>query len=552
MPFLPARLTDRLLDWFDPVRIFRFLVRARSRWVLAWLVTLVSVVIALAVAWRWGNDPHRRDGNGGHASIDFAGQWLMARMLVEGRGRHLYHRNHLRAVLTANFPRSHEAPDQESSDAENLAGWLMGRDHKKAPDTIASLVAPLGCGDLLGLLVQFEVGTDPEQGLWREERLEPVLVPQIGGSLYPPVQALLWSPLALLAPPLAYRCMQVFTVALLFLGGWLIVQITEKRIWWPVAVFYLLIYPGYGPALNLGQNPMVSLVLLLLGWWLLTRQRPVLAGVAWGFLAFKPVWAVSFLLVPLLTRRWRMLFAMGTTGLALILVTLPLVGWQSWLDWLAVGQMGSRGYLLYENWVFLGRDLLSLSRRWLHQFDDGWNQNAEWRLPTYLGWSAWLVVLAITLVVAWWNRTRPVQLTGLGPCFVLLGAWFACLHFMYYDVLLTALPVILLFAQPGQYLELRFWRKQDQTWLEHHPECLPYYRPTLDDPIPPVPPGPEESKRRWVRNSFLLTFLTLFLTVPYVTTTWIDRSHHAPPFDTLGVVILWGWCGWQWTAYGPG
>jgi arabinofuranan 3-O-arabinosyltransferase len=54
--------------------------------------------------------------------------------------------------------------------------------------------------------------------------------------------------------------------------------------------------------------------------------------VVWGLLAFKPVWALAFFLVPLVTRRWRTCLAMAGTGAALALTTVPFVGWQCWLE----------------------------------------------------------------------------------------------------------------------------------------------------------------------------------------------------------------------------
>ena len=64
----------------------------------------------------------------------------------------------------------------------------------------------------------------------------------------------------------------------------------------------------------------------------------------WGLLAFKPVWAVAFLLVPLLTRRWRFAAGMVLCGGGLALATLPFTGIQPWLDWLKLGSIGAEGY----------------------------------------------------------------------------------------------------------------------------------------------------------------------------------------------------------------
>src|SRR5436190_16672404 len=85
--------TDRL----DPARLAAVLLRRRTRAVLAWVAALVTAGIALGYAWTFCNDPARADGNWGHANVDFAGQWVLGRLLLEGR--RLYDRGHLRAAL---------------------------------------------------------------------------------------------------------------------------------------------------------------------------------------------------------------------------------------------------------------------------------------------------------------------------------------------------------------------------------------------------------------------------------------------------------------------
>jgi arabinofuranan 3-O-arabinosyltransferase len=554
----PSTFGDRMLDLLDPLRWARALARPRPRYLLSWAAALAGLSIACFYALTWGNDPRRGDGNNAHTNIDFGGQWLMGRMVVAGRGPHLYHRNHLREVATAGFPREAEAPDQPVHDADALMDWTMGRDDPDAPATFASFLAPLAARDPLSASALLNAGTAPEDGLWTAERLKAVTTPRVGGALYPPVHALLWSPLSLLPPQQAYRTFQLLIVGLIFLTGWVIERLTTPgqqeevpgpgKVWWPLAILYLLSFPGCSAALNLGQNPMVSLALLVLGWWLLDRGRPYSAGVAWGFLAFKPVWAAAFLLVPLLTRRWRMAAAMCLTGAALILATLPFVGWRAWLDWIAVGRIGARGYVLYENWVFLSRDLVGLPHRWMLDFADGWATNPERTLPTVLGWTLWAAVLAGTVFLAWKKRREPAPLAGPGAAFVLLGAWLACYRFMYYDVLLAALPVILLFRGPGRYFAVRFLRACDREAMDRQPAWWDYYRPALKDPTPPpaaLLPG--AGKARWVYNPFPPTLLAYLIVVPFLA-AHLDHSHHFPPFSTLGLLALWGWCGWKWWA----
>src|SRR5205823_791271 len=117
--------------------------------------------------------------------------------------------------------------------------------------------------------------------------------PGVGGPLYPPIHGLLFYPLGLLAPATAYRTIQIINMLLTFGVGFLIRALTRGRIWASVATGFVMAFPGYDGSMCLGQNGLVSLALLVLGWLLLSRGRPWLGGVAWGLLAYKPVWAAA-------------------------------------------------------------------------------------------------------------------------------------------------------------------------------------------------------------------------------------------------------------------
>src|SRR5690349_2275794 len=119
-------------------RIEELLLKVLRHWlpyyVFAWVVAVVASATALHYAWHsfdnseTGN--HRTDGNGGHATIDFGGQYLMGRMLVTGNGRQLYDRHVQRAVLTPVYPDSDQDPpkgdEAQKSDVNNLMYWTMG------------------------------------------------------------------------------------------------------------------------------------------------------------------------------------------------------------------------------------------------------------------------------------------------------------------------------------------------------------------------------------------------------------------------------------------
>jgi hypothetical protein len=244
----------------------------------------------------------------------------------------------------------------------------------------------------------------------------------------------------------------------------------------------------------------------------MTRDRPVLGGVVWGLLAFKPVWAASFFLVPLLTRRWRVCAAMLATGAALALLTLPFVGVETWFDWLGVGRLATAHYNQDEPWIFLSRDLVGVPRRWLLHFDQTERATDPDRpLPRVLGLALWLSVVGATVAVALVRRRRPAAVAGPAAAFLLLGAWLSCYHFMYYDVLLAALPVCLLFTDPWRYLDFR---------------CF----------------------RRWAWNAVPPVALVLTIVFPYLC-IWLDPTHHYPPMDLFTLLALWAWCGWTWLRH---
>src|SRR5262249_13598842 len=159
---------------------------------------------------------------------------------------------------------------------------------------------------------------------------------------------------------------------------------------------------------GLGQNPPLTLNILVWGWLLVARGRPGWGGAVWGFLAFKPVWAVTFFLVPVLTRRWRMALAMLGTGTLLAALTLPFVGWHSWLDWLKVGREASQLYNTDQNWIECSRDLLGLARRWLLDFSVPPDEvDPHWLLTAAIGWGLLLFVLETTTRTAMMRWRRP-------------------------------------------------------------------------------------------------------------------------------------------------
>jgi hypothetical protein len=527
-------------------RFLRFSLRPGSRRALTWLALIICTGIAVMWALDCYDVADRRDGNHGHATIDFGGQWVMGRMLVTGNGRALYNRLALRRVLEEAYPRADSddprivklaasgtgaiaaadsvaagallaAAERVASatpltgkleadvgDAQRLLDWMIGEDRPEDSAILAGYLGPLAGSEPIGSAALMLCG----QEHWRE------IGPQRGGPLYPPVNSYYFAPLGLLPPRPAYRVMQAVNLVLIFAIAVLAQRISGGRVWWQVAAMLLMGCPGFSGALNLGQNALLSLFLLMLGWRQLQRGRDVRAGTTWGLLVFKPVWAAAFFLVPVLTRRWRMAAAMAATGMAVSALTLPVVGWHSWTEWLSVGARASDVYGMCETWIYLSRDLIGLPRRYLLSFtndyaapDDRWAARA-----TAIGLALWLTPLFVTIAAMIRRGPREARIsTGPQAAFVLFGAWLACYHFMYYDVLLAYLPCCLLYAEP---------------------------RRVARRVVNGMPPGTWLGLTRSAAATVLLISLSA---VPYFSTRW-DPTYHFPPWDTFCVVLLWLWC----------
>ena len=576
--------------------LWHFFIHRRTRYVFSWLFLLGlaggEMYFARTI---WDNrdtDPakNRPDGNDGHTSIDFGGQWLMGRMLTRGYGLELYNRNRQFEVAAQAYPRENEAPGADSHDAENLLNWFM--DETTTPQsreaairinrTRATTALPLAAADPLQAAV---VVASAENEYWTEQRIDEVRRKRVGGPLYPPTQAFLFAPLATGDhPQWAYFTMQWLLMVVTFLCGLGISFLTERRIWWPVATAILLLYPGLRGALHLGQNAPLSLAVVIWGWVLISRGYQGWGGVVWGLMVFKPTWAAAFFLVPLFSWRWRTCIAMVATGGAIALATLPFVGVQSWLDWLKVGKAATQLFEFDQNWIFLSRDLLGIPRRFLANFDEEEYQRDHWYIQL-AGWCLWVLVIETTLRICVLCHRQLRSGAGPATAFLLLGAWMLCFHFMYYDSLLSSLAVFVLLSEPKRLIQpllATFQRSGDALPLDAFSAA--YFEPRMAKTHPDLVESPNAARRTWVANSFLLYFVLLLITVQHLfpwmdvkatfeagrlplqaKTTNIDgqtsyvvnngkteyrpkqlqltTSGYGPPWDTFALMGLWLWCG---------
>jgi len=569
-------------------------------WTIAVVIWIAAISCGVAFTYRavhWFDVPayltperQRADGNAGHAQIDFGGQWVMGRMIATGNGRELYHRQRQWQVLHDSFPVSDESPLQQyesplprhwrtqarpdedlQHDTTNLMNWFMGgekepvKEWKQVGGSVAAPFAQAPMGNPLLAVALEKAAADTVT----PDVVAKVNEPVIGGPLYPPVHALFYAPIGMIdRPQQAYHIFQIFCALLVPFTGLGVKVLTRGRIWWSVATLGIFIYPGLRGGLDLGQNPTISLCIVIWGWALASRGYNIAGGMVWGLFAFKPVWAAAFFLVPFLMRRWRFCLVMVLTGAVLGALTLPFVGLHSWFEWLQIGGEASALYKVNTNWIHLSRDLQGIPRRFLIDFTKP-EAERDTPLTNALAWGLWGAVFIPTVLIYLLraDRARP---TGLGAGFLFLGAYLTCFHFMYYDELISFIALAVLFADPRPFFRAKpFAINPAAQQSESITSVLPAER---EFPSAISPPKPLGARLLGYVSSFPLTIvMALFLMenslsgmeleatvgIRYYATPATDGSTNAKiprlkadtginyPTTTLLVLALWGWCGWR-------
>jgi hypothetical protein len=237
---------------------------------------------------------------------------------------------------------------------------------------------------------------------------------------YPPAVAAAYAPLALLPYRLSYALHTLLMIGALVLALRVlrpIVPILARR-FWVSAVLAAAFFPMFR-AIGGGQNTALTVLLIALAWRAAHDGHDVRAGVFIGLLLFKPQLAVLFLLLLLVTRRWRAIGGAAGVGVAWWVAGVPLlgVGWvRPWLDraqWFSAMDARVNG----KNSVsFLGAT------------QSAFGEHAT--IPL-LG-AALLSGITVLLVVRTWRRAGPHDLAA--PMAVACaGGVLAVPHVMFYD-----------------------------------------------------------------------------------------------------------------------
>ncbi|MBN2561499.1 MAG: DUF2029 domain-containing protein [Phycisphaerae bacterium] len=264
----------------------------------------------------------------------------------------------------------------------------------------------------------------------------------LGCFNYPPpaavaYAALAWMPMATAAVVNAY-----LSLGLALLFAWLLARSLHVRLTWLPVAIAILAYPPFFINLSLGQNAVISMCVLIGAWCLCNSRRDLLAGLVLGLLVCKPNWLLAVGWIPLVHRRWRVLFGLSLGAASILAATLLVTGLQPFLDYghlfRKVAHLnGLPGYALDLKYNALG-----LFRKWL---------GAGSTAANALGWTT-----CLAMVLATWRASRGAWQPGTAGFRRLMACSFTATlwvnpHLNHYDLLVSA-PCVVALAQDWKVL----------------------------------------------------------------------------------------------------
>ncbi|MDB5600699.1 MAG: hypothetical protein JWN71_2743 [Xanthobacteraceae bacterium] len=200
-----------------------------------------------------------------------------------------------------------------------------------------------------------------------------------------------------------------------------------------LVVLAALAYPAV--FVNLGHGHNGFLTAALIGFALVQLdRRPVLAGILFGLLAYKPQFGVMIPLVLLATGRWRTFIAAAATVAALALAATLAFGWEVWPAFLE-GTRFTRDVILEQGstgWHKI-QSLFAIVRMW------GGGIALAYAAQAILG-------LGLAVALVWlWRRPTSSALKAAALC---LAAILATPYSLDYDMMVLA-PAIAFFVADG-------------------------------------------------------------------------------------------------------
>jgi alpha-1,2-mannosyltransferase len=245
---------------------------------------------------------------------------------------------------------------------------------------------------------------------------------------YPPLFLLIAAPLALLAYLPALAIWQFGTIALYLAVLGAILRDTRatisgvRRNWMIVA----LAFPAVLINLGHGQNGFLSAAIFGAALIALPK-RPIVAGVLFAVLAYKPQFGIAIPIALLASGQWRAIVAAGITLAMLVLTTVLMFGTDAWSAFLATTDV-SRKLLLEQGTVGFEKlqSIFAAVRLWGGGVPIAYIVQA-------------IVSLTVVATVAWIWRTKLDD--ARKASLLVVGTLLASPHILDYDLVILAIAI---------------------------------------------------------------------------------------------------------------
>jgi len=246
-------------------------------------------------------------------------------------------------------------------------------------------------------------------------------IPFVLGWFYPPIFLLLVTPLVLLP----FKFAMVFWLVSTFI----IYMITIKKISISQkGIYAAMCFPGVLMNLNWGQNGFLTVGLFGLGIYNL-EKRPVVAGVMFAFLCFKPHFAIVAFIVLLLSKQWKVFFSAVFFFFVLVILSSGLFGLDTWVVYIKA-QLNAPSIILDSIWESTAAIQPSV-----------YSSLKVIGMPGNLASILQLVIaICMFLVILWtWRNISSISLRG---AILVLGTLLCSPYYAQYDLILLILPLI--------------------------------------------------------------------------------------------------------------
>jgi len=246
-------------------------------------------------------------------------------------------------------------------------------------------------------------------------------IPFLLAWFYPPIFLLLVTPFALLP----FKFAMVFWLVSTFI----IYVMTINKITMSKNMMYAAIcFPGVLMNLHWGQNGFLTVALFGLAIYCL-EKRPMVAGMMFAILCFKPHFALVAFIVLLISKQWKVFFSAISFFIGLVILSVGFFGFDIWIVYIKT-QLGTPSIILESIWESTAAIQPSV-----------YSSLKVIGLPGNFASVLQLIIsICMLLIILWtWRNISSISMRGT---MLVLGTLLCTPYFAQYDLILLILPLI--------------------------------------------------------------------------------------------------------------